>query len=86
MIVRYRLRLYIMTLLILGGFSAVAARLWHIQIEKHDYYTKKVPGTSTVTVRLPGIRGEIKDRNGITLVENPNAPFKFRNLANGLME
>ena len=49
--IRYRLRLYIMTLLVLGGFSAVAARLWHIQIDKHVYYSEKVPGTSTVTVR-----------------------------------
>jgi penicillin-binding protein 2 len=70
MIVRYRFRIFILLVLVLGGFSSVIARLYYIQVQRRDYYTAKVPGASEVTVRVPGVRGEIRDRNGITLVEN----------------
>ena len=70
MIVKYKLRLYILMLLVLSAFYALGKRLHYVQITQESIYDNKVPGTSEVTVRVPGIRGEIKDRNGITLVDN----------------
>ena len=68
--IRYKLRLYILMLLVISAFCALGARLYNIQMEQTERYRAAVPVTSVVTVRVPGIRGEIKDRNGITLVEN----------------
>lgn len=57
----------VLVLLCLGG---LIARLWWMQVVRGDYYLAKVKGGSQVTVRLPAVRGEIKDRNGVPLVEN----------------
>ncbi len=56
--------------LILVGLGVLVARLWWLQVVRGDFYTSKVRGGSQVTVRLPAVRGEIKDRNGIPLVQN----------------
>jgi len=66
----YRLRLYLLTVLVLGGFGMLLHRLYEYQIERRDEFQRLVPGNRTVTVREPGIRGEITDRNGITLARN----------------
>ncbi len=56
--------------LVLVCLGILISRLWWIQVVRADYYLAKVKGGSRVTVRLPAVRGEIKDRNGIPLVEN----------------
>jgi penicillin-binding protein 2 len=66
----YRLRLYLLTALVLVGFGALLTRLHEFQIERRDEFLQLVPGNRTVTVREPGIRGEITDRNGVTLAKN----------------
>lgn len=66
----YRLRLYLLTALVLVGFGGLLSRLHEFQIVLRDSFLQKVPGNRTVTVREPGIRGEITDRNGITLAKN----------------
>lgn len=66
----YRLRLYLLTALVLVGFGALLTRLHEFQIERRAEFLNQVPGNRTVTVREPGIRGEITDRNGITLARN----------------
>ena len=66
----YRLRLYLLTALVLVGFGALLSRLHEFQIERRDEFRQLVPGNRNVTVREPGIRGEITDRNGITLARN----------------
>lgn len=66
----YRLRLYLLTALILLGFGTLLSRLHEFQIERQDEFQALVPGNRTVTVREPGIRGEITDRNGIPLARN----------------
>lgn len=66
----YRLRLYLLTALILVGFGGLLTRLHEFQIVKRDEFLQKVPGNRTVTVREPGIRGEITDRNGVVLAKN----------------
>ena len=66
----FRLRLYLLTALILVGFGTLLSRLHEFQIERQDEFQALVPGNRTVTVREPGIRGEITDRNGIPLARN----------------
>jgi penicillin-binding protein 2 len=66
----YRLRLYLLTALVLVGFGALLSRLHEFQIVRRDEFLQLVPGNRTITVREPGIRGEITDRNGVTLARN----------------
>lgn len=70
MVVKYRFRLYLFTLVLLMGFGALAHRLWNLSVERHEEFKNKVPGTKVLRARVPGVRGEIKDRNGITMVSN----------------
>jgi penicillin-binding protein 2 len=70
MVTRFRLRLYLLALAILGGFGVLAMRLYTVQIKEHDMYVAKLPGRKYESVRIPGIRGVIRDRNGILLAEN----------------
>ncbi len=67
---RYRLRLYLLTALMLFGFGTLLSRLHDFQIERQQEFQAQVPGNREVTVREPGIRGEITDRNGIALARN----------------
>ena len=66
----FRLRIYLLTALVLFGFGALLNRLHEFQIERRNEFLNKVPGNRTVTVREPGIRGEITDRNGTTLARH----------------
>lgn len=66
----YRFRLYLLTALMLVGFGTLLTRLYEFQIERRDHFLQLVPGNRNVTIREPGIRGEITDRNGITLARN----------------
>jgi penicillin-binding protein 2 len=54
----------------LCGIGGLVAKLWWEQVARGDVWRKKVAGRSQVTVRIPSVRGEIRDRNGITLVAN----------------
>ncbi|MCU0778008.1 MAG: penicillin-binding transpeptidase domain-containing protein [Akkermansiaceae bacterium] len=66
----YRLRLYLLTAVVLVCFGALLNRLYEFQIERRAEFLNMVPGNRTVTVREPGTRGEITDRNGIVLARN----------------
>ncbi|MDX1679603.1 MAG: penicillin-binding protein 2 [Akkermansiaceae bacterium] len=70
MIKGYHLRLYLLTALMLVGFGVLLNRLHSFQIERRDEFLSKVPGNTTETIREPGIRGEIVDRNGVVLARN----------------
>src|ERR1700694_689724 len=65
-----RLRIQFLGLLMLVGMCALGFRLWWVQVGRGTDYTKQIRGSSEATVRIPAVRGEIKDRNGITLVQN----------------
>src|SRR6516162_899216 len=56
--------------LILVALGAIAVRLWFVQVKMVDYYRGRIQGSSQVTVRIPSVRGEIRDRNGIPLATN----------------
>ncbi len=77
MVIKYRFRLYIFTLLLLVGYGALAERLWNLTVERHEEFMNKVPGSKELKARIPGVRGEIKDRNGIVLATNKKS-FEVR--------
>lgn len=54
----------------LGGFGVLTAKLWWEQVARGKQWAKKIASRSEVTVRIPSVRGEIRDRNGVTLVAN----------------
>src|SRR3954454_13171513 len=65
-----RLRIQVVGLLMLIGCAALGMRLWWVQVARGADWTARVRGSSEATVRIPSVRGEIKDRNGLTLVGN----------------
>jgi penicillin-binding protein 2 len=65
-----RLRIQFLGLLILVGLGALGLRLWWIQVAHGSAWTAQLRGSSQANVRIPSVRGEIKDRNGLTLVQN----------------
>lgn len=86
MVVKYRFRLYLFTLAMLCGFALLVFRLWSLQIDRHDEFAKMIPGAKKERARIPGPRGEIKDRNGVVLATN-KASFEVRvNLAEVVTE
>ena len=63
-------RILFLGLIMLLGFSGLVFRLWYVQIARGAEYTARIGNRSQVSVRIPAVRGEILDRNGIKLVEN----------------
>ncbi|MFT5468233.1 MAG: penicillin-binding protein 2 [Verrucomicrobiales bacterium] len=70
MATRFKFRLYLLALLVVVGVSALVFRLYQIQVVEHQHWLKQLPGEKEVTVRVPGVRGEIRDRNGMILATN----------------
>ncbi len=54
----------------LMGMGALGLRLWWIQVAHGAEWTAQLRGSSQATVRIPSVRGEIRDRNGLALVQN----------------
>ena len=65
-----RLRIQFLGVLILMGMCALGLKLWWIQVAHGAEWTAQLRGSSQATVRIPSVRGEVKDRNGLTLVQN----------------
>ncbi len=70
MVVKYRFRLYLFSLLVMVAFMTLVYRLYYLQIERNDEFKARLPTTRHLKARVPGVRGEIKDRNGVVLVSN----------------
>src|SRR5437870_10671419 len=64
------LRLQLLGLLMLTGLATLGLRLWWVQVARGSDWTARIRGSSEATVRIPSIRGEIRDRNGLSLVQN----------------
>jgi len=64
------LRIYFLALVFLMFLGVIISKLWWEQVARGKVWTQKVASRSEVTVRVPSVRGEIRDRNGITLVGN----------------
>jgi penicillin-binding protein 2 len=67
---RVELRIYIVGFCVLAVLGGILMRLWWIQVARGAQYAAKIAQRSEVTVRIPSVRGEIRDRNGIPLVQN----------------
>jgi penicillin-binding protein 2 len=67
---RIEMRVLFVGFCILCGLGALVAKLWWVQVARGPYYASKIANRSEVTVRIPPVRGEIRDRNGVTLVQN----------------
>src|SRR6476660_4268185 len=65
-----RVRIQLLGLLMLMGMGALGLKLWWIQVAHGQEWTSQLRGSSQATVRIPSVRGEIRDRNGVTLVQN----------------
>jgi penicillin-binding protein 2 len=61
----------------LMGFALLLYRLYHLQMVRHAEFIEKVPVARQERARIPGVRGEIKDRNGVVLATN-KASFEVR--------
>ena len=64
------LRVVVLGIFMFSGLAVLASKLWHEQVVEKEKWSQRVRTGSSVTVRIPSVRGEIRDRNGITLVAN----------------
>jgi len=64
------LRIYVVLLLMVGGFLLLGASLWRLQVSNVSQFEDRQRIQSLRRVRLPGIRGKIYDRNGLCLADN----------------
>src|SRR5258708_3584041 len=60
-------RILSLAALILLALIVIGFRLWWVQVRLYAHYKAKIQGSSEVTVRVPSVRGEIRDRNGVGL-------------------
>lgn len=67
---KYRFRLYLLTALVLTGCGTLLSRLYEFQIDRRAQFVANIPTTHNVTIREPGVRGQIVDRNGVVLARN----------------
>lgn len=56
--------------LILLALSALGARFWYLQVERHDEFQARSDSNRILTRPLAPARGLIYDRNGVLLAEN----------------
>ena len=63
-------RLLVLWLSMAGLFGALAVRLWNLQVAQGMEYQRRLTKQSLRSVRLPGIRGRVLDRQGEPLAEN----------------
>jgi penicillin-binding protein 2 len=63
-------RIAVLASIALAAFLLLVGKLWYVQVARGEQYTARVRNNSQVNVRLPAVRGEILDRNGIPLARN----------------
>ncbi len=63
-------RIAVLASLVLAAMLLLAGKLWYVQVARGEEYTSRIRNSSQVSVRLPAVRGEIIDRNGIPLARN----------------
>jgi penicillin-binding protein 2 len=63
-------RLLLLWLAMLGLFGALVFRLWNLQVAQGGEYQRRLAKQSLRSVRIPGVRGRILDRNGERLADN----------------
>ena len=66
----FKLRLAVLSLLVLICFSILAARFYFLQIHRYDYYQTLAESNRISIVPITPNRGLILDRNGVVLAHN----------------
>src|SRR6266850_3120320 len=62
--------LRVITWVVLLGLWILFLGLWYVQVLSYRHYSENQKAQAFRTVRIPGIRGKILDRNGQILAEN----------------
>jgi len=63
-------RLQVLAGVMLAGLALLLVGLWYVQIANSRRYQASLKTQTFRTVRVPGMRGKILDRNGLVLAEN----------------
>ena len=63
----YRIRLLLLVFVTLCVFVSIGVRLYYLQVRRYDSYITKARLQQNKNVRLTPRRGDILDRNGVTL-------------------
>jgi penicillin-binding protein 2 len=63
-------KIVVIAIVVTAALALLLGRMWFVQILHGSDYKIHLKGHSQLTVRLPAVRGEICDRNGVSLVEN----------------
>jgi penicillin-binding protein 2 len=63
-------RILFMALVVVVATTALVLRLWRVQVIDGAKYAAQIACNSDVRVRIPPLRGKIRDRNGIVLATN----------------
>ncbi|MHB1249927.1 MAG: penicillin-binding protein 2 [Polaromonas sp.] len=83
---RFRLRVLVAGLVVVGAFALLAARLVYLQVYRHADLAEQAENNRTAAVPIVPNRGLILDRNGVVLASNYSAytleitPSKVDNL------
>jgi penicillin-binding protein 2 len=63
-------QLQLVAVIVLGSLGVLLAGLWWVQVVSARDYEANLETQSFRTVRIPAVRGKIRDRNGAVLAEN----------------
>ena len=89
---RFRARVLVASLVVLGSFSVLAARLVYLQVYRHTDLYEQAESNRTAIVPIVPNRGLILDRNGVVLASNYSAytleitPSRVANLEETIAE
>ncbi|PZQ75116.1 MAG: penicillin-binding protein 2, partial [Variovorax paradoxus] len=72
-LVRFKRRVLVIVLVVLGAFALLGARLFYLQVTRHEDLAEQAESNRTAVVPVVPNRGLILDRNGITLASNYSA-------------
>lgn len=64
------LRLRLLLVVFLAALTFLGGYIWRIQMAQSDRYEVDLAKQSIRRIRLPGVRGDLVDRNGVVLAEN----------------
>lgn len=67
---KFRIRVLVAGLFVLICFGIIVARLWVLQVERHDGLVQRADSNRTAFVPIPPRRGDIVDRHGEVLARN----------------
>jgi penicillin-binding protein 2 len=70
---RFRVRVFVASLVVLVAFLLLASRLVWLQVVRHDDFSQQAESNRTAIVPVVPNRGLILDRNGIVLASNYSA-------------